>query len=90
MKQNFPVSDIQEIEEWGGGDDYEFIERSFSHHSRWSVWYNIIFKYADKYWRVLWPTPATESQESELWSDEIEATEVEPIIIPTTTYVEKA
>jgi hypothetical protein len=67
-------------------EGYELLAKTFQRHSRWSVWFQVVFKYEGAAWAVDWPIPATEMQESEIWDETVEAYPVEPIEETVTVY----
>lgn len=58
--------------------------------SRWSLYYEIIFKLEDKFYKTYYSTAATEQQYESPWEyeKEIECWEVEKKIVPTETWVD--
>ena len=60
----------------------KIIEKNFIEHSRWSILYEIIFNYQDKFYESSYCVGATEYQEEDPYEyegDEIECYEVQPV-----------
>ena len=68
-------------------DDYDpnevsIIENEIYETSRWSVLYEMVFKYQDKFYKTTYSLPATEQQDEtayEYEDDEIDCVEVFPV-----------
>ncbi len=66
---------------WDDEDGFETVVNKITGTSRWSVNYQWIFKYQDKFYQTYYSTGATEYQEEspfEYEGDEIECVEVVP------------
>lgn len=66
---------------WDDVDDGEVIENRMVDTSRWSVHYDLVFKFGDKFYRTHYSRGATENQDEspfEYELDEIECEEVSP------------
>lgn len=71
------------------GPEYEIISKTLEDNSRWSLEYEMIFKFKDKYYRTWYERGATECQDErpyEYDDDEIEVVEVEPFEETVTSY----
>ena len=70
-------------------EDCEVIHKRFSHKSRWSIHYTMVFKFEDKLYQTSYKVGATEQQDEEPYEyepDEIECPEVEPFEATITLY----
>ena len=70
-------------------DNVEKIEETILDHSRWSVTYEMVFKYNDKFYKTTYSRGATEYQDEspfEHEDDEIEVPEVFPVQKTITVY----
>ena len=85
-KRTFDMSTIDEAR-FLDIDGYEKVSYEPSHTTRWSIYYEFIFRFEDRLWMVIWGEGATEAQESTMWEDTVEATEVEATEVTTTQYV---
>ena len=88
MKAQFDVDDIESVV-FGYADDidgYELISERLSHTDRWFTWMVYVFKFGGKFWEVLWGVGSTEMQESPMWGDTVDATEVEAYEETVTKY----
>lgn len=71
---------------------FEVVENEQVDTSRWSIIYNLVFKFDDKYYRTSYSVGATECQDEspfEYDPDEIECEEVVPKETVVTKYVKK-
>lgn len=73
------------------GDVGEILDQKIIGNSRWSIYYDIIVKLDDRFYRATYSVGATEMQDESPWQyeKEIEFREVEPIQVNMTIYVEK-
>lgn len=74
---------------WEDVEDGEIIENDVVDTSRWSIHYNLVFKFNDKFYNTSYSRGATESQYEdpfEYEDDEIECVEVAPVTKTITIY----
>lgn len=71
----------------------EIVRNKLVDTDRWSIMYDLIFKYEDKYYQVGYSKGATELQDNEqpfeYEADEISCTEVEPVKVSVIKYTPK-
>lgn len=85
----FNKEDLVELLDGGSHGDFEEIENNLYDASRWSLIYNLVFKFKDKYYQTEYSVGATESQDEspfEYEPDEIECREVVPTQQTVTVY----
>lgn len=85
----FNKEDLCELVYQGEPEGFEVISREFSWNSRWSLHYEMVFKYEDKYYLTTYSVGATESQDESPYQyepDEIECQEVVPVEVVTIKY----
>ena len=71
-------------------DGFKLIETEMFDTSRWSIHYNMIFSYEDKFYQTQYSTGATESQDEspfEYDGPEIDCVEVKPVERTVIKYV---
>mgnify|MGYP001585162090 CR=1 FL=1 len=74
---------------WEDAEGFDIIENEIYDTSRWSNWYNLIFKYEDKFYETQYSVGATESQDESPWEydgPEIVCYLVEPVEVTVTKY----
>lgn len=77
---------------WKDHEEAEIVVNEIEDHSRWSIRYELVFKYKDKYYTTYYCIGATEYQDEqpfEYENDEIECTEVVPTIKQIIVYEPK-
>ena len=87
VKRTFPKEDLLDLldcSENEGFDGYTLITNEMVDTSRWSIHYNLIFKFEDKFYQAPYSVGATESQDEGPWEYEgdeapIDCYEVEPV-----------
>ena len=69
-------------------DDVQIIQNEIDGHSRWEIYYRVVFKYEEKFYASVYSMGATEQQDSQPYEydDEIECQEVFPIKKEITVY----
>lgn len=81
ITRKFPKEDLKELVGWGDPEGYEEISSDILYTSRWSIHYDLVFKYEDKFYNTSFSRGATESQDErpfEYAENEIECVQVEP------------
>lgn len=81
MKRKFAKEFLQEDVLWEDNEDVEIVKNEICGTSRWTVDYELIFKFEGSLYRTWYSRGATEQQEERPFEhdgDEIECTEVEP------------
>lgn len=82
---------LQDLANEDHSPEYEIVSNELVDHSRWSLSYEMIFKYRDKFYRTWYNRGATECQDEspyEYEPSEIELVEVEPYEKTVTDYRE--
>lgn len=85
MKKKFKREIMRDILDGGDG---EVILNEIADLGRWSVHYELTFKYEDKIWFAHYSIGATEQQDESPWEyeDEVECLEVRPVEKIVTVY----
>ena len=67
------------------------IKQTLIDHSRWSLFYEIIFEYNNEFYKTTYSVGATEMQDESPWQDEevVRCTPVEKRIVQVEKWVEK-
>lgn len=82
VKRNFSRQHLREMT-WGDEPEgYEIISNELYDTSRWSIYYEMIFKFEDRFYKTTYSVGATESQDEspyEYDGNEIECIEVKPV-----------
>ena len=91
VTRKFSTDDLKELT-WGDEPEgYELISNEMYDTSRWSIWYEMIFKFESKFYQTTYSRGATESQDEspyEYDGPEVECIEVKPVTKTIITYVE--
>ena len=85
----FKKHDLIELSHDDEPDGFTLIENDIVDSSRWSIMYELIFGYGDKFYRSIYSVGATEQQDEspyEYDGDEIECEEVRPVQKTITVY----
>lgn len=81
-KRTFKKKDLQELIWGGSASGFDVISCQLKGNSRWSLNYELIFKFEDKYYKSGYSAGATENQNEspyEYDEDDIECDEVKPV-----------
>ena len=85
-KRTFPLDLLDELR-WGLEEGYEKVSYELSHQTRWSTYYEFVFKHDGKLWSLIWGEGSTEMQETPMWGDTVEAIEVVATEVTKIKYV---
>jgi len=90
IKRPFPKEDLQALA-WREHDEdvYEVIMSEISDTSRWSVYYEMVFKFDGKFYVTYYSKGATECQDEspyEYEPEEVLCIQVEPVEVTVTEY----
>lgn len=91
VERTFKRDDLQALlwEDLGEDDGYTIIKNEMYDTSRWSIHYELIFKFEDKFYMTCYSRGATESQDEQPWEydgENIPCTEVTPTEVTVIEY----